>query len=76
MVESVDAIFVMDRKNYRNLKAQFPWAEQKTYFLGLFADNAWIEIDDPYGMSKDNARICYQRLVLSLDGLMRRILRR
>lgn len=74
MLESVDTIFVMDRKNYRNLIAQFPLAERKTYFLGLFADDAWIEIDDPYGRSKEDARICYQRLALSLDGLMKRVL--
>ena len=74
MVESADAIFLMDRKNYRNLIGQFPWAKDKIYFLGLFADNVWGEIDDPYGMSKDDARVCYQRLILSLDGLIRRIL--
>jgi protein-tyrosine-phosphatase/predicted ATP-grasp superfamily ATP-dependent carboligase len=74
MVESADAIFVMDRKNYRALTVQFPWAKQKTYFLGLFADDSWIEIDDPYGMSIDDAHNCYQRIALSLDGLMKRIL--
>jgi protein-tyrosine-phosphatase/predicted ATP-grasp superfamily ATP-dependent carboligase len=73
MVESADAIFVMDRKNYRALIGQFPWAKQKAYFLGLFADNAWGEIDDPYGMTQDKARICYQRMVLSLNGLLKRL---
>lgn len=72
-VESSDAIFIMDRKNYRDLIAQFRWAKHKTYFLGLFADDGRIEIDDPYNMNEDNARLCYQQLVLSLDGLMKRI---
>lgn len=73
MVESADAIFVMDRRNYRDLIRQFPWAKQKTYFLGLFADDVWGEIDDPYGMSQDKAHICYQRMVLSLNGLLKRL---
>ena len=74
MVESADAIFVMDRKNHRDLYGQFPWAKDKIYFLGLFADNLWGEIDDPYGMTQDEARICYQRMVLSLNGLLKRLL--
>ena len=73
MVESADAIFLMDRKNYRDFVGQFPWAKDKSYLLGLFADNAWGEIDDPYGKNENDARVCYQRLTLSLDGLMRRI---
>jgi protein-tyrosine-phosphatase/predicted ATP-grasp superfamily ATP-dependent carboligase len=73
MVESADAIFLMDRKNYRELIVLFPWAKRKIYLLGLFADEVWDEIDDPYGMSQDKARICYQRMVLSLKGLLKRL---
>jgi protein-tyrosine-phosphatase/predicted ATP-grasp superfamily ATP-dependent carboligase len=73
MVDSADAIFVMDRKNYRDLINQFPWTKHKIYFFGLFADNIWGEIDDPYGMTQDKARICYQRMVLALNGLLKRL---
>jgi protein-tyrosine-phosphatase/predicted ATP-grasp superfamily ATP-dependent carboligase len=71
---SADAIFIMDRRNFAALTCQFPWAEPKTYFLGLFADDDRIEIDDPYSLSAEEARLRFQQLVLSLDGLMQRII--
>ena len=40
----VAAIFVMDRRNYHDLMAQCHWARHKIYFLGLFADDDFIEI--------------------------------
>jgi protein-tyrosine-phosphatase/predicted ATP-grasp superfamily ATP-dependent carboligase len=73
-VESADAIFVMDRKNYQDLLARYLWAKDKTYLVGLFSGDDRIEIDDPYKMSIDDARACLQQLVLSLDGLMTKIL--
>lgn len=71
---AADAIFVMDRRNYRELVTQFPWANDKTYFLGLFADNDQMEIEDPYDMDKEHARNCFQQVIESLDGLLRRVL--
>jgi protein-tyrosine-phosphatase/predicted ATP-grasp superfamily ATP-dependent carboligase len=73
MVESADANFVMDHTNYYDLVAHFPSVRDKTYLLGLFADESWIEIDDPYFLGKEDARVCYRRLVQSLEGLVRRI---
>jgi protein-tyrosine-phosphatase/predicted ATP-grasp superfamily ATP-dependent carboligase len=70
---AADAIFVMDRRNYRELVTQFPWANDKTYFLGLFADNDKMEIEDPYDMDKERARTCLQQVIESLDGLLRRV---
>jgi protein-tyrosine phosphatase len=72
-VRSADAIFIMDRRNYRSLIAWFPWAKDKTYFLGLFAGDDRIEIDDPRSLGAEEARLRYQQLVSSLDGLMQRI---
>ena len=74
-VESADAIFAMDRKNYRDLLSRYPEAKLKTYFLGLFAGDDRIEIPDPYDMSIDDARVCLRQLVMSLDGLMSRVSR-
>ena len=70
-----DAIFVMDRKNYKDLLDRYSWVRDKTYFLGLFAGDDRIEILDPYQMSTEDARVCLQQLVLSLDGLMAQVLR-
>jgi protein-tyrosine phosphatase len=69
-VESAEAIFVMDRLNYRGLLAGYPRARHKTYFLALFAGDERLEIDDPYLMSTADARACLAGLVRALDGLM------
>jgi protein-tyrosine-phosphatase/predicted ATP-grasp superfamily ATP-dependent carboligase len=74
MVDAADAIFVMDHTNYHDLVSHFPSGRDKTYLLGLFAEDSWIEIDDPYLLGKEDARVCYQRLVQSLEGLVKRIL--
>jgi protein-tyrosine-phosphatase/predicted ATP-grasp superfamily ATP-dependent carboligase len=74
-VESVDAILVMDRSNYRDLLSLFPWARPKTYLLRLFAEDGHLEIADPNGKGMADVRICCNHLVASVDGLIKRVLR-
>jgi len=74
-VDVVDAIFVMDRKNYRRLIGQFPSVKDRTHFLGLFANLGKSEIVDPYYKGKANARACCEQLMMSLEGLMKQMLR-
>jgi protein-tyrosine phosphatase len=74
-VEASDAVFVMDLANYRFLVNQFPSAKDKTYLLGLFANDGRSEIADPYNNGKTDVRVCCEQLVSSLEGLMKQILR-
>jgi protein-tyrosine-phosphatase len=74
-VDSADAIFAMDRMNYRSLMRQFPDVKDRTYFLGLFGDTGDSEIGDPYNKGKASARACCDQLVSSLEGLSAKILR-
>ena len=71
-VDSVDAIFVMDRRNYFDLVTRFPGVRDKTYFLGWFAGDG-ADIEDPYDKNVATARDCLRRLARSLDGLINRI---
>jgi protein-tyrosine-phosphatase len=73
--ESVDAILVMDRANYRDLLRRFPWARRKTYLLRLFADDGHSEIADPNGKGMADVRLCCSHLAASVDGLIKRLLR-
>ncbi|HZY62560.1 MAG TPA: ATP-grasp domain-containing protein [Edaphobacter sp.] len=50
MIDSADIIVVMDRRNYFQLKRQFPRAIDKTVFLGMFASPRQLEIKDPYDL--------------------------
>jgi protein-tyrosine-phosphatase len=74
-IETADAIFVMDRQNYRRLIGQFPSMQDKAHFLGLFADDGRGEIADPYYNGEANVRACCEQLVSSLEGLMRQVVR-
>jgi protein-tyrosine-phosphatase len=74
-VESADAIFVMDQTNYRDVIVQFPKVKDRTYLLGLFADDEQSEIADPFNRGQESARGCCEQLVVSLEGLLRRVLR-
>jgi protein-tyrosine-phosphatase/predicted ATP-grasp superfamily ATP-dependent carboligase len=74
-VQAVDAVFVMDRYNYRRLTEEFPWAIDKAYLLGMFADDGRCEIVDPYGRGKANARVRCEQLISALEGLMKQALR-
>jgi protein-tyrosine-phosphatase len=49
--------------------------KNKTYFLGLFADDGQIEISDPYNKGKRNARACCEQLASSLEALLKQVLR-
>jgi protein-tyrosine-phosphatase/predicted ATP-grasp superfamily ATP-dependent carboligase len=73
-VELADAIFLMDRNNYQQLLSRFPEARNKTYFLGLFANDRSIEIEDPYEQNENIARLCLDRLSTALDGMLRHVL--
>jgi protein-tyrosine phosphatase len=70
LVESADLIFLMDQRNYRDLIRKFPSAKDKTFFLGLFADNDRLEIGDPFGKSKPDARACYKHVAAATEGLI------
>lgn len=50
MIDDADVVVVMDRRNYRQLKEEFPEAIKKTVFLGMFAQPPRLEIEDPYDL--------------------------
>ena len=68
---SADVVFVMDRLNYQQLLSFVPKAKEKTYLLGHFAENGKIEIEDPWNKGVEDARRCYDHIILSIDNLMR-----
>ena len=69
MIDAADAIFVMDVPTWRALKGMHGDVEGKTYFLGMFSDKENMVLDDPHSHMPSEARMCFERLVRSLDGL-------
>jgi protein-tyrosine-phosphatase/predicted ATP-grasp superfamily ATP-dependent carboligase len=48
MIEEADIIAIMDIRNYKHLKSEFPTAMKKTVFLGMLHKASRLEIHDPY----------------------------
>ncbi len=72
LIESADAIFVMDAGNYRGLLARFPAARDKVHVLGAvlgaLADGE--QIPDPFPLPPIEARLSYEKLVAALKALL------
>jgi protein-tyrosine phosphatase len=73
MIRQAGAIFVMDAQNWRDLARTFPDALDKTFLLGLFAEEGPAEIADPYTLPEDQARAVYGNLARALDALAGRL---
>jgi protein-tyrosine-phosphatase/predicted ATP-grasp superfamily ATP-dependent carboligase len=78
MVEHVDAVFLMDIKNWNKFTNMFPEARSKTFFLGTFSGDKNIEISDPcrkcpYKFDPIHAHRVFEKIVRSLDALHKHI---
>jgi hypothetical protein len=51
--------------------ARFPWARDKTYFLGWFGTRD--EIRDPYNMGVEDSASLLQEMADAVEGLLRRL---
>lgn len=71
LVKEAGAIFLMDIKNYKAFKDDFPEWVGKTFLLGSFANGDRAEIADPYSADLDDARHCYTQLAAAVDSLLK-----
>jgi len=55
IVAEYDLVVIMDRRNYRHLKQEFPAALSKTVFLGMLDTPPHLETADPYDLPYDEA---------------------
>ncbi|MGI4758945.1 MAG: ATP-grasp domain-containing protein [Janthinobacterium lividum] len=72
-IRQADLVFVMDWKNYDRLIKNFPDAESKATFLGLFAQAGGMEIEDPYDLRGEPVDAVVQKLALAVESLRRRL---
>jgi protein-tyrosine phosphatase len=69
LLDRSDAVFVMDVNNYRRVRADFPDARERTYFLGAFSQADGFVVPDPHGTALENFRQVYRSIAASIDGL-------
>nr|WP_277345716.1 ATP-grasp domain-containing protein [Pseudomaricurvus alkylphenolicus] len=63
-IAQADLIFVMEQSHYEEIIRDQPWARGYTFLLGGgdCHKSADIEISDPYGQSKQDYILCYNRV--------------
>ena len=66
MAKSFDVIYLMDSRDLWSMYEAFPYALQKVYLLGSPG-----EIPDPYGGSRGQFDIVYERIATAIDSLIR-----
>ncbi len=71
LVNKADLIITMEKMHVIRVKQLLAAKKQKPFILGAFdPDKKNPEIDDPYGGSFDQYRVCVQTIVKCLDGVM------
>ncbi|GAC1652207.1 MAG: hypothetical protein NVS9B15_12700 [Acidobacteriaceae bacterium] len=73
MVGRHDLIIVMDRRNYRLLKQEFPRAVDKTLFLGMLDSPSRLEIADPYELPYEKALEVCEQIRVSVEQLRHKL---
>ncbi|MBE9572723.1 MAG: hypothetical protein IMF11_19020 [Proteobacteria bacterium] len=81
MIESFDMIVAMETWQLQALKKSFPKYKDKAYLLPLFDTQEGAKrhgfsrynIQDPYGRSLDEFRVCFQRIKRCIEGLFEEI---
>lgn len=68
LIDDAGVIFVFDQDNYRQLARRYPWAAERTFFLGIAGDGP-TEISDPYGQSVEHFRECYRSIARRIDAV-------
>lgn len=73
IVDRSGVLFIMDIELYKRVRALYPSAKDKLFFLGVLQNSADkpIEIDDPYGKGIDKFKFVFKQIIQSVDNLSR-----
>jgi protein-tyrosine-phosphatase len=71
IIRKSDVVFVMEKKHYDTLLDMRPEMVGKVFLLGAHsrAGNGSPEIDDPYGLPREEYKRCYGRVAEAIDIL-------
>jgi protein-tyrosine phosphatase len=73
-LEWADAIVIMDRYNWERLQGFGAGVQDKVIWLGAFAPDGAMEIDDPYAMPLPRVQAIIEQMRDAADGLAHRLL--
>lgn len=73
-LEWADAIVIMDRYNWERLRSFGVTVQNKIVWLGAFAENGPVEIEDPYALPAARVQAIVEQMRNAADGLAQRLL--
>lgn len=69
-VAKADLILVMDTDNFKKVRAEYPWALNRTTLLGCFGTKPDPNVRDPYNLSLNETRSVFRHVESSVEGLV------
>jgi len=69
LLRDSDIIFVMEKRHYDSLMSMEIGVAEKVYLLGAHTGSGSVEIEDPYGRSRAQYLICYERIAEAVDSI-------
>jgi len=69
-LQKADLILVMDTDNFKNVRAKFPWALNRTTLLGFFGTKPDPNVRDPYSLSLNETRSVFRHVESSVERLV------
>ena len=69
-IEKADLILVMDTDNFSKVRAEFPWALNRTTLLGFFGTKPDPNVRDPYSLSLNETRSVFHHVESSVEKLV------
>ena len=69
-LQQADLILVMDTDNLNKVRAEFPWALDRTTLLGFLGTNPDPNVRDPYSLSLNETRSVFRHIESSVEGLV------
>lgn len=70
-LEWAEGIVIMDRYNWERLRPFGAAIQAKVLWLGAFAGNGPVEIQDPYGQPPARVQLIVKQMQVATDGLVK-----
>jgi protein-tyrosine phosphatase len=68
-----DLVLVMEVAQKDRVAKLYPREKHKIFVLGQFSKRGSLDIDDPYGGTPEDFKVCFERIRESCDRMLRQI---
>ena len=73
LMQRSDLVLVMEVAQKDRVAKLYPREKHKVFVLGQFCKSGSLDIDDPYGGTPEDFKVCFERIRESCDRMLRQI---